>query len=120
LALIIDGLIPIRRLRSAGGRELGQWSAAQFQSGINLASASSNPWEPGGPWHAQGQLLSSLTNIRDELDWTERDMAAFLQSHPEDESLRRETKAIEACVHELQRALARPVPIDYTLRRVSE
>ena len=38
------------------GRLLGKVSAAQLAKGINIASMTADPWEPGGPWDAQSDV----------------------------------------------------------------
>ena len=103
----------------AGGRLLGTWTAAQLAEGVNLASASAEPWEPGGPWHAQAQILEIITDLRDEIDWTRRDMPRLLSSHPDQRALAQEAESIETSLRSLQRRLAKPVPTEYRIRRTA-
>jgi hypothetical protein len=102
----------------AGGRRVGTWSAEELAKGVNLASASAEPWEPGGPWHAQGQLLTTMTMLRDELEWAERDLQKFLAGQPNHAALTAQTAALHSALVQLQRALAAPVPTACTLRPV--
>lgn len=104
----------------AGGRKLGAWSETDFASGINLASATADPWEPGGPWHGQGQLLSTLTMVRDELDWANRGLGRYLTAHPGQAGLSAKMSAIENNVIELQREMARPAPVKFEIRKSME
>ena len=92
------------------------WSAEQLAKGVNLASASDEPWEPGGPWQAQGQLLKTLTDLRDEIDWAGRDLKKFLTAHPAQADLAAKTASIETALTALQRDLAHPVPTDFVVR----
>ncbi|MES2466278.1 MAG: GDSL-type esterase/lipase family protein [Verrucomicrobiota bacterium] len=114
--LTITNLTPGRYAVLAGGRRLGTWSAEQLAQGVNLASASAEPWEPGGPWQAQGQLLKTLTDLRDEIDWAGRDLKKFLTAHPAQADLATKTASIETALTALQRDLARPVPTDFIVR----
>jgi hypothetical protein len=101
----------------AGGRSLGTWSASELATGISLASASADPWQPGGPWHAQGHAVKSLTDLRDTLDFTRRDLAAYLGAHPRQKELMESAAAIEESLITLQRDMARPVSVDFVIRR---
>ena len=101
----------------AGGRPLGTWSASELSAGISIASATADPWQPGGPWHAQGHAVKALTDLRDTLDFTRRDMAAFLGAHPRQTELMKTAATIEENLIALQRDMARPVPVDFVIRR---
>jgi lysophospholipase L1-like esterase len=103
----------------AGGRPLGNWSASELSAGISIASATADPWQPGGPWHAQGHAVKALTDLRDTLDFTRRDMATFLEAHPRQKELMKNAAAIEEDLIALQRDLARPVPVDFVIRRTA-
>jgi len=118
--LTVRGLAEGRWEILAGGRPLGTWTASQLADGINLASASGEPWEPGGPWHAQAQLLKTITDLRDEIDWTRRDLPRLLAGHPERDALAEDARKIEDALQSLQRRLARPVDTEFILRRVAE
>lgn len=103
----------------AGGRPLGTWSATELAAGLNLASATADPWVPGGPWHAQGHVVKALTDLRDTLDFTRRDVTAFLDAHPRQKELMEKAAAIEESLIALQRDMARPVPIEFVIRRAT-
>lgn len=114
--LTVSGLAAGRYEILAGDRRLGIWPADQLARGIDLASASAEPWEPGGPWHAQGQILKTLTDLRDEIDWAGRDLHRFLAAHPAQSDLEKQRAAIESALISLQRDLARPVPTSFVIR----
>lgn len=103
----------------AGGRPLGTWSATELAAGLNLASATADPWVPGGPWHAQGHAVNALTDGRDTLDFTRRDLATFLAAHPQQKELLEKAAALEQSMIALQRDLARPVPVEFVIRRAA-
>jgi hypothetical protein len=117
--LTVTHLAPGRYEVEAGGRRLGTWTAAQLANGVNIASATADPWEPGGPWHAQGHIVKALTDIRDTLDFTQRDIASYLQAHPQNEALRSKAPVVEASLIELQRATARPVEVKFVVRKAA-
>ncbi len=101
----------------AGGRPLGTWTAEDLGGGINIASATADPWQPGGPWDAQAQTVKILTDMRDEIVFARRNMDSQLDTHPRFETLRARTKSIEARLVALQRDLAGPVPVRFIVRR---
>lgn len=101
----------------AGERSLGSWNAKDLASGVNLASASADPWQPGGPWDGQGQALKVLTDARDNLEFARQEMERNLKAHPGLESLRTDATGIEQNIIKLQRELSRPVPVVFIVRR---
>lgn len=50
----------------AEGRLLGKHSAEQLARGQNVASATANGGEPGGPWDAQSDVVKELIDARDK------------------------------------------------------
>jgi len=119
-SLAIKNLPEGRYAISAGGRPLGAWTAAELSRGINIASASADPWVPGGPWDAQGHALKTLTDVRDELAVVRRGLDETLGAHPRVKRLETETIAIEKEVVALQRELSRPVPVRFIVRKESK
>ena len=104
---------------TAGGRLLGQWNADALARGINIASATADAWAPGGPWDAQAHAVKIFTDMRDELAFARRGMNETLTAHPQIESLRARTTAIEESLVALQRETARPVPVKFVVRRIA-
>jgi len=100
----------------AGERLLGKWNARDLASGVNLASASADPWQPGGPWDAQGQALKVLTDARDDIEFARREMERTLNTHPRLPALRARSSAIEQSLIKLQRELSQPVPVAFVVR----
>ena len=109
--LAIRNLPDGRYAVTAGGRPLGTWTAAELARGVNLASATADPWQPGGTWDAQAHALKVFTDMRDELALARRRMNADLAAHPRLEALRAQADAIERQLLDLQRDVARPVPV---------
>jgi len=100
----------------AGERPLGKWNARELASGVNLASASADPWQPGGPWDAQAQALKIFTDARDNLEFARQEMERSLKAHPGLPSLQASTTAIEQSLIKLQRELSQPVPVAFIVR----
>jgi lysophospholipase L1-like esterase len=104
----------------ANERLLGTWTAEALSHGINIASATADPWQPGGPWDAQGHAVKVFTDMRDELVFARRGLAAHLATHPGIESLRAKTGTLEQSLLELQREIARPIPIHFAIRKAAK
>lgn len=49
-------------------RKVGTYSASELEKSVNISSATPDPWQPGGPWDVQANILHSLTESRDKLD----------------------------------------------------
>jgi lysophospholipase L1-like esterase len=104
---------------TAGGRALGDWSADTLAHGINIASATTNAWQPGGPWEAQADALKTFTESRHNLAFARLDMEQTLTSNPHLASLRNKTMAIEKAIGALQLAAAQPVPVEFVIRKIA-
>lgn len=117
--LTIKNLPEGRYEMTAGGRPLGSWTATELGRGINIASATADPWQPGGPWHAQAHAVKVFTDMRDELAFARRGIDETLTSHPRLAQLQARTRALEESLIELQREMARPVPVQFVVRRES-
>jgi len=104
---------------TAGGRALGDWSADALARGINIASATTNAWQPGGPWEAQADALKTFTESRNNLAFARLDMEQTLTSNPHLASLRKKTISIEKAIIALQLATAQPAPVKFVIRKVA-
>ncbi len=102
----------------AGERPLGTWTAEALSRGINIASATADPWQPGGPWYAQAHTLKILTDMRDEVVFARRGMTNYLAVHPDIKTLLSKTEALEKNLVELQREVVRPVLVAFMIRKV--
>ena len=99
----------------ADGRELGHWSADQLAKGINIASATANGWEPGGPWEAQAWILRQLTDSRSEVAEAYRNLNDYLPDRPDMAALRANAAATNDRLIADQRALVRPRPFRFVI-----
>jgi lysophospholipase L1-like esterase len=101
----------------AEGRALGQFTAQQLQSGLNIASMTASGWEPGGPWDAQSTEVKELIGARDQLAFARRLHAHQLPNHPDTVALEKAHTDAEAQLHQLERAAAKPYPYHFEIRR---
>ncbi len=102
---------------TASGRKLGAYSNDQLSAGVNLASATADGWQPGGPWDGQGWLLNTVTQARWNVVGPKRIFDDYLKETPgKAESEKREAIADDAVV-QLQRELVKPAK--YHFRRVT-
>ncbi len=103
----------------AEGRLLGKYSAERLAKGENIASATSNGWEPGGPWDAQSDAVKELVDARDEA-WGG---VAFRErtngDNPAAKKLARQAKVVDDEIVALQRATAKPYPYRFEIKRVT-
>lgn len=102
----------------AGARPLGTWTADALSRGINIASATADPWQPGGPWDAQAHAVKIFTDMRDEVVFARRGMTNYLAIHPDIKTLLTKAEALEKDLTELQREVVRPVPVAFMIRKV--
>lgn len=103
----------------AAGRLLGRYSADQLSNGINIASATSNGWEPGGPWDAQADAVKELVDARDRLWSADAFRRRFNGDNPEARRLDAQTREADRRLVALQRAAAKPYPYPFELRPAS-
>src|SRR5581483_1330537 len=88
--------------------------------GVNIASATTNGWLPGGPWDAQANILNSLTEARDKADLS----AGLAQAHLADQDVTQNyvmnLQKINEQIEELQRQIARPRPYRFVVQPTIE
>jgi hypothetical protein len=115
--LTVTNLTPGRYEVLADGRGLGTFTDRQLARGLNIAAATADGWEPGGPWDAEAALLIHLTDARDRLDQADRLLDHYLPGHPERGALHAQSKDIDERIEALRRTLLRPRPFHFIVRR---
>jgi lysophospholipase L1-like esterase len=113
--LTVKGLRPGKYAVTAGGRKLGTWTAEQLAAGVNLASATADPWVPGGPWEAQAWLVNMLTDARNDAVAPEKFFDDYLKENPNRAAIARQTTDANAAIEGLQRQTARPVSYHFVI-----
>lgn len=100
----------------ADDRLLGVYSAKQCAAGLNLASATADAWQPGGPWDAEATILGRLTDARSELGLAKAFTGVYLQANPNRAALEDRAAKVNLELEALQHALVQPVPYRFSLR----
>ncbi len=118
--LTVRHLAPGEYQLLAEDRLLGKVTAAQLQTGLNIASMTADAWEPGGPWDAQAGLVKELTDARDRLAMSSLLRQHFLNNHPQHKKLNQQTDRVDDELVALQRAAARPYPYHFVIRKVAD
>lgn len=114
--LTVTNLPPGRYEVTADGRSAGTFTAGQLASGVNVASTTADPWQPGGPWNAQANLLRSLTDGRHEVALAATQARHDLPGSEVAGDLGRQAGAFDDRLVEMQRTVARPRPYAFTLK----
>ena len=118
--LKVTGLEPGEYEVRAEGRLLGKYSSERLARGENIASATSNGWEPGGPWDAQSDAVREIVDARDKAWGGENFRRQFNGNHPASAKLAREAKAADEALVKLARSIAKPYPYRFEIRRATK
>jgi hypothetical protein len=106
--LAIDHLPEGRYELSAEGRPLGTFTAKELARGVNLASATADGWQPGGPWAAQASVVQALTDARHSLAVANVLATAYLRQGTVPKQLAAKSAPTDDELVALQRLAARP------------
>ena len=104
-------------LLSVDGRGVGTYRHDQLSRGVNVSSATTNAWQPGGPWDAQATALKSLTEARRQLAISELMWNVHLEGSKDRPAIADQAAQLDARLQDLQRAVARPMPYRYRLKQ---
>ncbi len=116
--LTVKGLAAGRYTISAEGRGLGTWDAKQLADGLNIASATADGWQPGGPWDAQSDIVKEIVDARDKLWMGGQVRLQHNDTNPKAKQLAAEYTRLDAQLTELARAQAKPYPYHFEVRLV--
>ncbi|MBN1491485.1 MAG: SGNH/GDSL hydrolase family protein [Phycisphaerae bacterium] len=97
-------------------RPLGTFSHDRLAGGINIASATADPWVPGGPWDAQAWFLKMPTDARGELVHARKLAGDYLKTNPDHAAVLEQMQEIDRRLVDLQRLVARPHPYRFVIR----
>jgi lysophospholipase L1-like esterase len=98
------------------GRSLGAFTSEQLAAGVNIASATPDAWEPGGPWDSQAALLRNFTDARNEVVMSNRLSDLYLTQSPNLESIKKQADDINRSIETLQRSTAKPTPYHFVIK----
>lgn len=101
------------------GRLLGKYSASRLARGENIASATSNGWEPGGPWDAQSDAVKEIVDARDKAWGGEHFRRQFNGDNPASNQLERQARTADEALVKLARMIAKPYPYQFEIRKIS-
>lgn len=114
--LTVENLKPGRYEVVVDDRLVSVYTQEQLAKGVNLSSATSNPWEPGGPWECQANVLIGVTDARHNLDiarWTSR---TYLPENPNLEAMKSQADELNARLETLQRTVVKRTPYRFIVR----
>jgi hypothetical protein len=100
----------------ADGRSVGFFSAEQLAAGVNIASTTPDPWQPGGPWNAQANVLKSLTDARHEVGTATTLSRAYLAGSQVTAVLEKQAAAFDEKILEMQRTVAKPRSYHFVIK----
>jgi lysophospholipase L1-like esterase len=118
--LSVRGLPPGRYSIEADGRGLGTFTAARLAQGVNIASATADGWEPGGPWDAQAAMLIEVNDARDKLRQAHRQAGRYLPDSPNRAEIEARADSINAQIEDLQRVIASPATYHFVVRPATQ
>ncbi len=118
--LTINSLPAGRFNVSADGRRIGTWTDRQLADGVNISSVTPDPWQPGGPWSAQANILHALTEARDKLDVTRLLAGHHLAEQELPGQLAPHVRSTNESLEEMQRLVARPRPYRFVGERSAD
>ncbi|VTR96186.1 Lipolytic protein G-D-S-L family OS=Pedosphaera parvula (strain Ellin514) GN=Cflav_PD5311 PE=4 SV=1: Lipase_GDSL_2 [Gemmata massiliana] len=102
---------------TADGRGLGVFTAEQLAGGVDLASATADPWQPGGPWNAQANALKALTDARYEVLSAGAQLRAAVPGAPVTGQLEKQSGEFDTKIVEMQRNVAKPQPYRFVVKK---
>jgi hypothetical protein len=103
---------------AADDRKVGTFTAKQLSGGVNLASATADAWQPGGPWDAQASVVQALTDARHNLVIANLLARAYLSRAALIEELAEKSARTDDELVDLQRRAARPRPYRFVVCKV--
>lgn len=102
---------------SADGRSAGVFTANQLAAGVNIASTTPDPWQPGGPWNAQANVLKLLTDARHEAVSANTHLRVYLPGSPASEELGHQAAEFDDKIVAMQRSVAKPQAYRFEIKR---
>ena len=103
----------------AAGRKISEETSAALAQGVNLASMTSNGWEPGGLWNAQSDTVKEGVDARDKLWAGGVIRERFMAPHPDAARLAAEARGLDDQLVVHLRHLAQPVPYPIEIRALA-
>ena len=105
---------------TADNRGVGVFTAEQLAAGVNIASTTTDAWQPGGPWNAQADVLKSLTDSRHEVATAKVHLGVYLPGSPAAEKLAQQSREFDDKIFEMQRTVAKPQPYRFVIKKFDQ
>ena len=102
----------------ADDRSLGHFTERQLAEGVNIASATADGWEPGGPWDAQAWIVKDVTEARSQIAVSRRFLDHYLPNHPGARGCTLGSRSSTSGSRGLQRAFLKPRPFHFLILAV--
>lgn len=100
-------------------RKVGTYDAEALTSGVNLGSATPDPWEAGGTWDVQASILRPLTDARSEIEQSRRTGMYYSFDAERMKDLNSDATICSAQIEHAQRRVAAPQPYRFVVRRAA-
>jgi hypothetical protein len=114
--LCVKNLDPGKYDLKVDDRAVGAFTSEQLSQGVNLSSATADPWIPGGPWEAQAWLVNMLARSRWEAAQTTKFYDDYLKHNPNRDELSQQTADVNEKIETLARKMAQPVKYHFVIR----
>ena len=101
----------------ADGRKLATYTHKQFAAGVNICFATSDAWQPGGPWDVQSTLVKHLTNSRSQLHLSQIQAKAYITDESRLAELAADAAKVNASLEDLQRRAAQPQKYHFIVKK---
>lgn len=118
--LQVQNLKPGRYEVVVDDRLVSTYTHEQLAHGVNLSSATANPWEPGGPWECQANVLIGVTDARDNLAVAQGTSRTYVPRNPNVEAIGTQADELNARLEALQRTVVKPSPYHFTVRPAAQ
>jgi len=89
---------------------------AQWAAGVNISSATADPWQPGGPWDAQANVVLRLTEARNGLELGRMMAGLYSPRLTADSEWKSGAAELNARIESLQNLAARPAPFHFVVQ----
>ena len=101
----------------ADGRKLAAYTHEQFAAGVNISFATSDAWQPGGPWDVQSTLVKHLTDSRSQLHLSQIQARAYITDESRLAELAADAAKVNASLEDLQRRAVQPQKYHFIVKK---
>jgi hypothetical protein len=95
---------------------VGTYESTELAAGINISSATPDPWVPGGPWDAQAAVVRSMTDGRFEVAQSRKNAFTYLAGTKKEKTTIATADALNINFEKTQREAAQPFTYHFIIR----